>query len=512
MLWTIAKKELLEDLKSYRFTACFLLCIILFAVSSIVGARDYRNRLAGVRAGEDREEEELAELRVYSYLRPTVYRPPAPLSVFSQGYERSLSPGVAVSHRSVPYLAQREKSDNPHLEIIPPMDLATVVRVVLSLLAILLSFDAISGEKEAGTLRLVLAHPVPRTRLLVGKYIGSMCTLAGALFTGFLIGLIVLLVLSPVGISGGMWLSFLFLLLASTLYLSLFLLAGLLVSALTKKASTSLVILLSAWLFMVILGPNLSSFVASQIVESPSELERELEAIQIEAQVEERVDIYAESLAPSRPLGELTVYGDDGEVLVRLGRPERYEWLNRYYGYTVSEWMKTAELVWERNREYLARLRAQVDMGNSLSKFSPAFLYESVCQVLCGSDLASFESFILQVREYRSQIIDYVREKNGYGTLRWFTDDPPGQEPLVLDPASFDRSRMDMERGWRLIREAESDRSRILALDDMPRFEFVPHTPGEALRYATPDISILIVMNMLLFVLYFLVFMRYDAR
>jgi ABC-type transport system involved in multi-copper enzyme maturation permease subunit len=512
MLWTIAKKELLEDLKSHRFTACFFLCLILFAVSSVVGARDYRNRLASVRAGEDQEEEELAGLRVYSYLRPTVYKRPSPLSVFSQGYERSLSPGVTVSHRRVPYLAQREKSDNAHLEIIPPMDLATVVKVVLSLLAILLSFDAISGEKEAGTLRLILANPLPRTTLLVGKYMGSMSTLAGALLTGFLLGAVVLLILSPVGIEGAHWLSLLFLLFTSGLYLSLFLVAGLLVSALTRKASTSLVILLSIWLFMVILGPNLSSFLASQIVERPSELERELEAAQVESQVEERVDRFAEALPSSKPMGELTVYGDDGEVLVRLGRPERYAWLTQYYGYMVSEWMRTADVVWERNREYLAKLKRQIEVGNALSKFSPAFLYESVCQVFCGTDLASYESFILQVREHRSQILDYVRGKQGYGTRRWFTDDPPSQEPFVLDPGSFDRSRMDMERGWRLIREAEADRSRILSLEDMPRFKFVPRSPGEALRFATPEIAILIVMNMFLFALYFLVFTRYDAR
>jgi hypothetical protein len=82
----------------------------------------------------------------------------------------------------------------------------------------------------------------------------------------------------------------------------------------------------------------------------------------------------------------------------------------------------------------------------------------------------------------------------------------------VLDPESFDRSNMDMERGWRMLREAEADQSRILNLDDLPEFRFIPRTVTEAVNQATLDLSLLMMMNLLLFVAYFMVFMKYDAR
>jgi ABC-type transport system involved in multi-copper enzyme maturation permease subunit len=512
MLWTIAHKELLENLRSFRFTACFVLCVVLITVSSVVGARDYRNRLRFVVAEEEREAETLSRTRVYSHIKPVVYRRPSALSVFSQGYERTLGPGVQISHRQIPFLSQRKKSDNPYLEIIPPIDISTVVKVIMSLLAILLSFDAVSGEKEAGTLKLILSNAVSRPTLLFGKYIGSIITLTGSLVAGFLIGVVVLVVLSPVGISGARWWRILFLVVASGIYLSVFLLMGLFVSAVTRKAATSLIVLLSIWLFLVIIAPNLCAFIAAEVVNPPSELDRELEVAQIKRQVEERVDRFTEQLGPSEPMGELTVYGNDGEVLVRLGRPERYEWLNEFYKYRVAQWMETADLVWERDREYLSGLKKQAAVSDALSMLSPAFLYERICQVLSDTDFESHENLIEQTREYRAQLIDYISAKDGFTSRRWFTDDPPGQEPFVLDPETFDRSRMDMDRGWRMISEAEADESRILNLGDMPEFRSIPRSAAESIERSTIDLSLLIGMNLLLFIMYFKVFMMYDAR
>ena len=82
----------------------------------------------------------------------------------------------------------------------------------------------------------------------------------------------------------------------------------------------------------------------------------------------------------------------------------------------------------------------------------------------------------------------------------------------MLDPETFDRSNMDMERGWRMIMQAEADESRRLGLDDMPVFRYSPRTVGDAIARATPDLAVLIGLNLILFVLYFQVFMRYVAR
>ncbi|SLN61035.1 ABC transporter permease [Oceanibacterium hippocampi] len=56
---------------------------------------------------------------------------------------------------------------------------------LLPLLALLLSFDAVAGECERGTLALMLTYPVGRAEILAGKFIAHLGILALAATIGF---------------------------------------------------------------------------------------------------------------------------------------------------------------------------------------------------------------------------------------------------------------------------------------------------------------------------------------
>ncbi|HML83996.1 MAG TPA: ABC transporter permease subunit, partial [Bacteroidales bacterium] len=58
--------------------------------------------------------------------------------------------------------------DNGISNLISPFDLITITGILLSLLAILFSYDSISGEREDGTLKLLLSNHLPRPLLLTG--------------------------------------------------------------------------------------------------------------------------------------------------------------------------------------------------------------------------------------------------------------------------------------------------------------------------------------------------------
>ena len=53
------------------------------------------------------------------------------------------------------------------------LDFVFVVSTVFSLLALLFTFDAVAGEREAGTLRITLANALPRDIFLWSKLIGG---------------------------------------------------------------------------------------------------------------------------------------------------------------------------------------------------------------------------------------------------------------------------------------------------------------------------------------------------
>ena len=54
----------------------------------------------------------------------------------------------------------------------------------MPLIALLLGFDAIVGERERGSLDLLLAHPITRGELLLGKYLGLALALSLAMLAG----------------------------------------------------------------------------------------------------------------------------------------------------------------------------------------------------------------------------------------------------------------------------------------------------------------------------------------
>jgi len=62
--------------------------------------------------------------------------------------------------------------------------LVSLVIYLVPLIALLLGFDAIVGERERGSLDLLLALPITRAELLLGKYLGLAAALALAMLTG----------------------------------------------------------------------------------------------------------------------------------------------------------------------------------------------------------------------------------------------------------------------------------------------------------------------------------------
>ena len=72
--------------------------------------------------------------------------------------------------------------------------LVSLVIYLIPLIALVLGFDAIVGERERGSLDLLLSMPITRGELLLGKYLGLAAALTFASLVGF--GLVAL-VLSP---------------------------------------------------------------------------------------------------------------------------------------------------------------------------------------------------------------------------------------------------------------------------------------------------------------------------
>lgn len=69
--------------------------------------------------------------------------------------------------------------------------LVSLVIYLIPLIALILGYDAIVGERERGSLDLLLSMPITRLELLLGKFVGLSAALASATVAGFgLVGLL----------------------------------------------------------------------------------------------------------------------------------------------------------------------------------------------------------------------------------------------------------------------------------------------------------------------------------
>ena len=75
--------------------------------------------------------------------------------------------------RGPPHAEGSRHASEPLLATFRLLDLEFVFSVVLSLFAVVFAYDAVSGEKESGTLRLVFSNPVPRHLFILGKMAGA---------------------------------------------------------------------------------------------------------------------------------------------------------------------------------------------------------------------------------------------------------------------------------------------------------------------------------------------------
>lgn len=122
---------------------------------------------------------------------------------------------------------------------------------LVPLLALLMSFDAIAGEAERGTLPLLLTYPVARAEVLAGKMLAHLAVLALACGTGYGLAGVAALWSDPGAVAGLPALIRLFW--TSVLLGATFIGVGYALSALSRRPSGAAGLAIGLWLGLVVL-------------------------------------------------------------------------------------------------------------------------------------------------------------------------------------------------------------------------------------------------------------------
>ncbi|MCP1967924.1 ABC transporter permease [Bradyrhizobium elkanii] len=149
---------------------------------------------------------------------------------------------------------------------VPLPSFVAILGFLIPLMAIGLGFDLINSEHNRRTLSRILAQPIYRDALLLGKYLAGLATIAISLTALWLlvIGLgLIFLGVPPGGEEIARSLAFLVI---AVFYAGVWLSLAMLLSIVFRSPATAALVALGIWLFLTVLWPMLAPAIAQAIV------------------------------------------------------------------------------------------------------------------------------------------------------------------------------------------------------------------------------------------------------
>jgi ABC-type transport system involved in multi-copper enzyme maturation permease subunit len=534
LLGTLVLREIHDLILTLRFSVGTLVAVVLAVLAAYMGSVDYNARLDSYQTKLKLNNQALHQTTTYSFLSPTLVRPPEPLSILNHGLEGRVGTDFGVSVDTENTEATGENRGNEYLAIFSEVDLTVIVGVILGLLALLFTFDAVCGEREAGMLKLVTSYPVARWKLLLGKYLGAWLTLMLPTALACLASLLVMGSTAHVhfGAQEGVRIGLIFLTYA--LYLSLMLLVGLVVSSFAQRSSLALVFVTFFWFFFVTIVPNLATMFPDFVGKRASVYQRAREGVRqtdkeqeaaFNAVKDPRRD-FSFYFAPTNSGGSWTAFE------CRWGDRKYYDQLRNYFGQLIPLSLKFAAKRADYWREYIRYREGQAALARGLSFLSPSAVFQNTATFVSGTSGADYKHYIDLASQYRRTFLGYLERKQTFTSYRWFTEDPPDKDnswttalfgktademtASGADPAKVINSMLRDPAMWKKIGQLEeTERQRsdwFLPLDDLPAFRYQRLHAGQTLVAAAPEFAYLLVLNLILFLLAFVRFVRYDVR
>lgn len=274
MFKTLYLHGIQDYLYSLRFRISFIIVVVVFVLSSISFMTSFGDVRENYRKYEQTRQE-LLQKRAENVTAVAVYRDqyvisPRDNTILADSKESVLPNLYRYSAYNVFNFAVRHDSVNPLIKRSESLTWGFVVSMFLSFIALLFTFDAISGEKEERTLSLVFSNRVPRRTFLISKICSAVTVVSGMLLIGMLISMIMLAVSGKVLLDQSFMIESLFFFIFSVLFITLFAVLGLFASSVTRSSNVSLLTSLCIWLFAAVVIPNTSVFWANKLFPIPT--------------------------------------------------------------------------------------------------------------------------------------------------------------------------------------------------------------------------------------------------
>jgi len=515
MIGIIAKKDFLLNILSVRFVIGFLLCLVIIPFTVVVSMDNYLSQVRVYKVEQEKAEKEFKEVRVWSFLRPTVVKEPVALSIFSNGISNNVGNTSKIKLGEYPLFPTGHviTRDNPLLNAFFSIDFSKVIAILISLIALVFSYDAITREREDGTMKLTLTGKISRITFLVGKLTGLMITLLPILLFCYMLACLIVLVNPEIAFSASDWQGILLLFLTSIIYMLVFILVGMLISCLVSRSSMSIILSLLCWIWFLFLLPNISNYLSQSIVKTPlydnvqnamSEVDKEYnnDFIEIFMRIRNEMNMESTYAWNSNSSG-------DGEREISGTTKEQILFYRQLGIWQFQAMQDNAGKKWAIQRKFLDGLVRQQSWQQRIAWLSPSEIFGQATDALCRTDMQSVLKYLESVRNYRETFFRYYTDKKLPESFTYFTNE--------LFDALYSEEEvksMGVQKFWELMRERDISNVSFsyLNTDDVPRYVSQSVTLATVLSGAMGRLTALLGLMVALLVATIVAFMKYDVR
>lgn len=482
MLTTLIKKELRAIITGPKFVATFVACSLLLLMSVFIGVQEYSQAVDQYEVSNQLNQEYIEQTTSWRSLSTREHRRPNPLQIFASGLQYDIGRWSDITDVETVHLRNSTYSTDPVFAVFRILDFTMIVQIVFSLFALLFTYNAVNGEKERGTLRLIFSNAIPRTHFIISKTIGAWIGLVVPLLIPILLSLL-MVQLMGVRMDSGEWLRVAGLIGVSVMYTSLFVVVGVLVSTLTSRSSVSFLWCLVSWIAFVLIIPRVGVMSAGHIVEVPEE-----------AQIAGLRDGYAKNKweafdkdREQRMRDNSTENGDEGltddEIWDNLALEDS---LGSIVQRDIEQY--EASLMEDLNNRRLEQQR----IGYALARLSPAATYQFAVMKLAATDQSLKSRYVNSLTDHREEFLKYTKAKAD--------EAGPGGAVMIS---------VDSEHGVQIT--SNRGNSGIDA-SDMPQYTPPQFDAAGVVPSVAKDTAIIIVIILLAFAGSFVSFLRYDVR
>ena len=277
-----------------------------------------------------------------------------------------------------------DKLRNPVQQLFGNFDLAFVLVFLVPLIVIALSYNIISAEREQGTLKLVLSQPVTLAKWLLVKIAFRFSIIY------VIVSLCILIAVATLGLTLQMG-DVLWLLLLTGVYISLYFLISLLVNLFSRNSGTNAVILVSIWVFFVMVLPSVIGLLSTALYPVPSRV-KQLSEMRAE-----------EKHAKEEGSKLLASFYEDHPELAVLEAPNEDAALKKYNDFWKIKYVIAKEIANHTRpivQNHAQQIQRRRDLAGTLRFLSPAILYQESLNEVAGTSSRHYLSYQQQVQNF----------------------------------------------------------------------------------------------------------------